>query len=376
MHFAVLTHAYFPVVGGAEIGIHEIYDRIGAAHDVTIVTSLSADYSDDFVADDDRSIGTYRVLRYKGRRLWGLDGRWEKFKLLVGWREFRVIRALHRQQRLDAVNIHFAAPYGMAALWIQLFLRVPVVISLVGRSDVYADLGTWDRRHLRAVMRVATKTVQNSPYYLDKMPGGESVEVVPYGANLHDFTVGSGEGPVSQAPVVLVTFQRLSPVKRVDVLLDVAAELERRHPGRFVLRVFGKGSEGAALESKISTEKIVNAELLGYVSDERLADELRNAHVFVAHTMSETFGVMFVQAMAAGLPIVAASTSSIPYVVDSDTNGELVPPFDVPGFADAVERQVVPERWATVSRANRARAEKEFDWDVIARRMKTIMEGR
>lgn len=374
MHFAVLTHTFFPVVGGAEIGIHEMYNRIGATNDVTVVTSLPDNYVDDFVVGDDRTGKTYDVLRYEGRRLGGHNGSFDRIKLVLGWTEFRVIRALHRGKKLDAVNIHFAAPYGLAAVWIRLFLRVPVIVSLIGRSDVYADLGIWGRWHLRAVVGAATKTVQISSYCLRGMRGGKAIEVVPYGADILGFTVGSGTGPIQGAPVVLASFQRLSPVKRTDVLLDVAVELERRHPGRFTLRVFGKGSERTALDAKIVGESISNVELCGYISDDHLADELRRAHVFVAHTMSETFGVMFVQAMAAGLPIVAARTSSVPYVVDSNLNGELVEPFDIGAFADAVERQIEPSRWASVSRRNRARAVNEFNWDLIAVRMTGILE--
>ncbi len=366
MHVAILTHTFWPVVGGAEVGIHELAVRLAERHHVTVVTSMPENYADAFIVPLPESL-PYDVLRYDAVQPRG-GSRRDQVRLLLGWREFRVLRALHRRRRLDALNIHFAAPFGLAALWVRLLLGVRTVVSLIGRSDVYADLGPARRRHLRLVLRVAHRAVQISGYCLAGLRGGDRVPVLPYGVDTARFRPDPARRP--GAVVGLASVQRLSPVKRVDLLLDVAGELERRRPGRYRLTVMGKGSEEGALRRKIVDDGLVNVTLTGFVPDDEVARVLADSDLFVAHTMSETFGVMFVQAMAAGLPIVAARATSVPYVIGDPENGSLVEPFDVAAFADAVERLADDdEARSAVAVRNRRTATEQYDWDGIASRL-------
>ena len=89
--------------------------------------------------------------------------------------------------------------------------------------------------------------------------------------------------------------------------------------------------------------------------------------------MLETFGVVFAEAMASGLPIVAARTSCVPHVVAPE-NGTLVEAFDTETFARAILAFAGdPARRADVAKGNRLRAEREFDWDRIANEYEEIM---
>jgi glycosyltransferase involved in cell wall biosynthesis len=96
--------------------------------------------------------------------------------------------------------------------------------------------------------------------------------------------------------------------------------------------------------------------------------------VFVFHSLLETFGIVFAQAMASALPIVAANTSCVPAVVYPE-NGELIRPFDVESFADAVLRLARDrDLRRSIGRRNRERAVGEFDWDIIAAAYENVLQ--
>ena len=375
MHVAILTHTFFPVVGGAEVGIHEIAARLARRDEVTVVTSMSSAYRDPFASASQvgERAEDYEVLRYEP--VLTRPSRWSRAVQLASLRELRVLRALHRRHPIDVVNVHFAAPYGLIALWARFALHVPVVVTLIGRSDVARDLSPAMRRHLRMGLRFATATTQITGYCLQGFPyrGSPAVEV-PYGVDVERYRAARAR-PKRSDVVRLITVQRLSPAKRVDAVIHVMAELERRAPGRFRLSIVGQGSEQAALERLAAELSVSSIDFLGFLDEDDLAIELASSDLFVTHTMSETFGVVFAEAMASSLPIVAARSSSVPFVVEDGVNGRLVEPFDYRGFADAVEELAdSPERRGEIRVRNRREAEMRYDWEHIADRFREVLD--
>ncbi|WP_448642928.1 glycosyltransferase family 4 protein [Geodermatophilus sp. URMC 63] len=164
----------------------------------------------------------------------------------------------------------------------------------------------------------------------------------------------------------LLAVQRLSPVKRVDMLIELTRVL-RDSGANVKLLVVGKGPEHAALAEQARNLPDGSVELLGYVPDEQLPDLFKSAHLFLSHSMFETFGVTFAQAMATGLPVVAARTSSIPLVIEDEVNGILFPPGDLEAAATAVLSLLRDEeRYKEISRQNVRKARELYDWDHIA----------
>jgi glycosyltransferase involved in cell wall biosynthesis len=165
----------------------------------------------------------------------------------------------------------------------------------------------------------------------------------------------------------MLAVQRLAPIKRVDLLIDVARLLDENHPGEFELVIAGTGDEYERLCARVAQLGLHNVRLLGYVAEADLPALYRRSDVFVSHSLFETFGVMYAQAMATGLPIVAARTSCVPWVVGHQVNGILVDPFDVRAFADAVVTLASDrELHRTIASANQAKAREQYDWDRIA----------
>jgi glycosyltransferase involved in cell wall biosynthesis len=103
------------------------------------------------------------------------------------------------------------------------------------------------------------------------------------------------------------------------------------------IRIVGHGPEHAALV-RLHAELGLgdSVVLLGDVSRAQLAGEYVNADVFCLPSVQEGFGIVFLEAMAAGLPVVACRAAAIPEVVRDGATGVLVPPRDPAALAGAI----------------------------------------
>ncbi len=127
----------------------------------------------------------------------------------------------------------------------------------------------------------------------------------------------------------------LYPRKDVATLLAAMTRLS----ADAVLRVVGTGPELARLRRRAEELRLASrVEFLGHVAFDRLAGEYRRADVFCLPSRQEGFGIVFLEAMAAGLPIVAARAGAVPEVVPDAMCGILVPPGSPDELAGALDR--------------------------------------
>jgi glycosyltransferase involved in cell wall biosynthesis len=142
------------------------------------------------------------------------------------------------------------------------------------------------------------------------------------------------------APVVL-SVARMYPRKRLSDLLHAAAILRARVPG-IQVRIVGRGPEWEALVRLHAALGLGDSVvLLGDLTRERLAEEYVNASVFCLPSVQEGFGIVFLEAMAAELPVVACRIAAVPEVVLDATTGLLVEPRDPGALAEALERLIL-----------------------------------
>ena len=165
----------------------------------------------------------------------------------------------------------------------------------------------------------------------------ERLAVVPEPIDLEawDAEFARAERRPRQRPVVLAV-ARMYPRKRLQDLLHAAGALRESIPD-VQIRIVGHGPEHARLVQLHAElglgESLV---LLGDVSRERLAAEYVGADVFCLPSVQEGFGIVFLEAMAAGLAVVACRAAAVPEVVRDGETGVLVPPRDPAALARAL----------------------------------------
>lgn len=128
---------------------------------------------------------------------------------------------------------------------------------------------------------------------------------------------------------------RFYPRKRLDVLLKAAASLRKRIP-ELEVRIAGNGPESKRL-GRICSDLALGRSIrwLGDVSMKQLAAEYGRADIFCLPSVQEGFGIVFLEAMAAGKPILAANSAAVPEVV---RNGILVDPGNAEALAEGILR--------------------------------------
>lgn len=165
----------------------------------------------------------------------------------------------------------------------------------------------------------------------------------------------------------LLYFGRLDVFQKgLDTLLQSFRILHRRHPA-LELRIAGRGKDAARVEAMARELGVEGAvRMLGAVSEEERRALFAGAAVQLMPSRFEGFGMVAAEAMAAGVPLVAAAAGSLPEVVDAPRGGVLVPPGDPEALAGAVERLLAdPAARASLSASARESAER-FRWRAVA----------
>lgn len=254
-------------------------------------------------------------------------------------------------------------------------LKGIIADELVNERGLVRALLTLQARWERANVRAAERVIVPSRYsaavaqaVYDVPPG--RVGVVPEPIDLGEWRRRfAGVPPSPSGPPTVLSVARMYPRKRLEDLLGAAAQLAARIPDVRV-RIVGDGPESArlrALARGLGLTTVVT--FLGEVTRSQLAVEYVRADCFCLPTVQEGFGLVFAEAMAAGLPIVACRAAAVPEIVDDGRTGLLVSPKAPDELAKAMETILTntPLR-AALGGTGRRRVE-AFDLDRVATRL-------
>lgn len=183
-------------------------------------------------------------------------------------------------------------------------------------------------------------------------------------------------GLPADAPVLVVA-SRLEVEKGVQVALDALARLSARWPEARLI-VAGEGAHAMALQARADALGVGHATLfLGFVAHERLTDILNAGDVFVMPSLChEAFPVSIIEALAAGLPVVASHVGGVPAAIAVGASGYLVPPGDADGLAAAVARLLAdPTRRRTMGALTRQVAEARYTEAAMTRAVESVLQA-
>jgi phosphatidylinositol alpha-mannosyltransferase len=273
--------------------------------------------------------------------------------------QLRVIRAA-RDEGFDVINLH--EPLGPGVCITTCVVKpAPLVgtFHAAGVSGAYKALGPLVRRlagRLDLRCAVSADAVELAHTYL----GGE-YESVFNGIEVDAFATAEPT-PTEGHPTVLF-LGRHEERKGLEVLLEAVAGL----PRDVRVWVAGDGPDTDRLVRRTSGDPRI--EWLGRISDAEKASRLRGATVYCAPSLrGESFGVVLLEAMAAGTPIVASDLAGYRRVARPDLDAVLAPPGDPVALARCLTEVLAePDRAATLVASGRQRAE-EFSMDRLATR--------
>lgn len=350
----IFSVAYHPVEGGAEIATKEITSRLpGIEFDM-----ITLRHADAHAASE--RVGNVDVHRIRAG------------KVSFPFKAARLARRLHRTRRYDAVWAIMAAHAGAAA-W--LFRRRAPEVGYVLTLQEGHPIEYMERRSrlvrplLRRVMSTPDVVQAISTYlvrYARAMGFTGRVEVVPNGVDAEAFR---DTGPLrSRAGLTLITTSRLVEKNAVGDIIDALALL----PADARLVVIGVGPLEADLRARAAAQGVQErVEFRGHVPHAEIPHHLHHADIFVRPSISEGFGNSFIEAMAAGLPVIATPVGGIVDFVRDGETGVFCEVGNPRSLADQVMRLQADPVLRAALRVNGERLARErYTWDLVAAAMR------
>ena len=163
------------------------------------------------------------------------------------------------------------------------------------------------------------------------------MELLPTGIDLYRFEHGNGEKIKARWPdkKIILHVGRVVKEKNIDLLIEAAPYIINKIDAIFI--IVGEGPYKKELEEKAKKKNLSNYFIFtGFVSDEELANYYKAADVFAFPSIYETQGIVAFEAMAAGVPVVAANAKALPDFIKDGENGYLASPYNAKEFADKI----------------------------------------
>lgn len=277
---------------------------------------------------------------------------------------------------VDVINVHCVSSQATYVRAVARALHVPLVVTTHGELSGDAS-GTYQRD--RAAMRAWRRLVAQAD--LLTAPSRHTLEeaetffgqplrssrVIPNGVDLELFGSARDSGESSYVLAV----GRLVGVKGFDLLVGHWHTM----PGDVRLVIVGDGPERSTLEAlRRASPAAERIELVGARSRQEVADLMRGARALALTSHQEALGLVVLEAMAAGTPVVASRVGGVPEIVEDGVTGLLFEPGDAAGLVAGLT-SIIEEPEAARERAERAGAfAAGFGWDAAIDRYLDVYE--
>lgn len=322
----ILTTAYLPQVGGSELAIKNITERL-PEFEFDLITSR---FSPDVPASE--KIGNVNVYRV-GNSLSRLSFLLPKNFLPIAI--FAKARQLMAQQGayglIHAYQASQAAGGGWLLKWI--YPRIPFVVT-VQEGKVLASQSALTRFFRYLIFKKMDAATAISAYlaaYITSQNKNLPVEIIPNGVDAEKFKSDTMDPRDTKT---LITSSRLVEKNAIGDLIDAFALVSEKVPDAKLI-IIGDGDQRSILEEKIQTLGLDNkVTFLGEISHDLLPQHLARATVFVRPSRSEGLGTAFLEAMAVGIPVVGTPVGGIVDFLEDGQTGLLCKVGDAQDIAE------------------------------------------
>lgn len=380
----ILSTSFWPLVGGSETAIKEITVRLPDYHFDLVTARFQAD------ALPMEYAANLHIFR-AGNRL-----NFFKFllpKIFLPLAIFNAARKLLRKEKYDLIHVFQASQAGGAA-WLLKKLGClpiggcPIVLTLQEGQNLASQ--PWLTRFFRArIIKNVDRATAISRYladYLKKTGPNLLVKIIPNGVDLANFAREFSYGELSiladelglrPGAKIIVSVGRLVPKNGLDNLIGALAVLQNNYPEEdWRLLLVGEGGEKenlTALAHSLAVEKRII--FRNFADHKELPKYLQISHVFVRPSRSEGLGNSFLEAMAAGTPIIGTPVGGIPDFLTDGETGLFCEPERPEDVAAKVKMIIEDEnlRRHIVKKA-RALVEEKYDWDKITQDYRQLYE--
>jgi glycosyltransferase involved in cell wall biosynthesis len=372
------NYEYPPLGGGGGVVMAALARELARRHAVTVLTSRAGDLS---AESDDRGVRVIRVPVLFRRQLSVANfPSMLAYLPMAAWRAAR----MRGNSGFDVVNTHFVVPTGPVGQWIADRYGIPNVLSVHG-GDLYDPSKRlsphrhgWMREPIRRMLQRADAVVAQSNNTLGNVSDiygvRRNVDLIPLGierppANIRASRADFG---LPADAFVLVTVGRLVARKQTTQLVAAMAKSGVEHAH---LLVVGSGPDELPIREAAAAHGVSGrVHLLGSLGEVDKYRAIAAADVFASTSQHEGFGLVFLEAMAMGLPVICYDHGGQTDYLSTGSTGHVLHLNDATAFSNAIrELSMSAERSRRFGEFNRARVE-EYFIDRCAERYEAVMQ--
>lgn len=377
MRILLITSRYLPHVGGLETVVSQLAQHFKEQHQVEIIANrLPSSLPTHEVID---GVPVTR-LHFLLPRLWHLPKQAKQFLAAFPLAPLTLTALQRSIQRFqpDVINLHYAGNHLSAFVWAALRSnKIPLVVSLHG-SDVWVEAGrsAFDRWIFRCLAARAHAVTACSASLLE-----DAVALAPdirgKGIPIHNGVQRSlfvDAEPYDYPCPYIAGVGRLDHRKGFDLLIDAFARVASDFPDHHLL-IAGGGAAQAELQAQIDRLQLAHrAKLVGVLRHPALGSFYKSAQVAVIPSRREPFGIVALEALAAGTHIVATRVDGLVEALADARVTWVTPETDSleSGLREGLAR-IKTDAWRADSQHN-AEVSAHFGWDKVAERYLGVLE--
>ena len=286
---------------------------------------------------------------------------------------------LAKTKKFDIIHAHWPFPHALIALGACKLFRIPLVLNFHGAELLLIRKKKWIRPIMKFIIGQANAIFANSRFTASKISAlrPAKIEWSPYGSPLSSGKVPPPHARGERYKILFVG--RHIERKGIEFLIQAAKLLD---PQKFEVRIVGKGNLTDSLKElaqKISAQNVI---FTGPLSPDDLRKEYQESNCFVLPAIidskgdTEGLGVVLIEAMQYGLPVVASNVGGIPDVVVDGETGILVPEKDPKALASAFQKlESDPAYESELLKGAEKRIDACFNWEKIAKKQIATYES-
>ena len=294
--------------------------------------------------------------------------------------------SLCRKNRYDVINTHFAVPSGPLGYVLGRLFRIPNVLSLHGgdiydpskkmsphNSAIFSRVVKFILNRADRIVAQSSNTRDNTVKYYNPV---KEVEIIPLA--FHPPVIpksGRDKLGLDKDSFYLITIGRLVKRKSIDTILYALSGINNK---KIKLIIVGDGPEMDFLQDLTKTLNLTGrVKFPGYIADDEKYSYLKNVDAFILTSLHEGFGIVFMEAMFAGLPIVCTNHGGQVDFLKHNENALLIDVGDVESCKKSIIKMYKDDNlYQVMSKNNKKKVKDFYAENVAAKYLKIFNEIR
>lgn len=291
------------------------------------------------------------------------------------------VKKIHEEFKFDVIHAHVALPDGDAALRLAKNYKVPLITTIHGQ-----DLQHTIHKNIKCKNKVSNVVIESNKtilvsnklneirkHYLPDIDD-EKFKVIPNGVS--NLFLNNNKTPTDEITINILSVSNLLTTKGIDLTIQAISAIAKEYPN-VIYRIIGDGAEKDRLIQQVKELNIEeHVEFLGQKSSLEVATYMSQSDIFLLPSWNEAFGVVYIEAMASGLPVIGCKGEGIEDIVDDGVEGYLVHPKDVQDIVNKTMQLIAnPEKRVKMGMRARVKVEEKFTWNQLSSELVEVYEA-